>query len=235
VRRLAVPLQGLTSGRARLEVRAPGEISGRTAWKLSRIRHGTVAEGVLDAQGMELLLGESAGGRRTAAGLSDLDAVTVVSLGGTAVTRVTVRAIPDESGVLELSLPPGAFIWKAFVGGSALRATEIAKGGRVRIPLKGASEVELSYTLELPPMGLRGHYRVELPKLSAPVQGARWSVFLPAGLRYSEMQSALTAASCEEPSRSRTPMETEGICYGFTRAALQPSAPFVEGRYEQAM
>ena len=227
---------GLAGGRARLEVHGGERIAGRSAWRLERGAHGVVvAQAALGAGGLELLLqGPDARGEASAT-LEELRALTVLSLGGSGVTRLTVRAIAAE-GELTVVLPQGAKLWKAYVGSTALKASSVSHGASVTFPVRGSAEIELAYTFDSQPMGIRGHWRVEMPRLPVTVRDARWEVWLPSGLKYHETQAALSQSRCsDEPGRARTTLDTQGSCNGFARAVLEPGRAYVEGLYEQPL
>ncbi len=235
-RRLSWSPGGLAGGRARLTVLGTECVSGRSAWRIERGAAGQcVAQAALGANGLELVLDAEPAREEVGTTLEELRALTVVSLGGSGVTRLLVRALSTD-GTLAVTLPPGATLWKAYVGSVPLKLASVVQGSMVRIPLRGAAQVELAYTFESPPMGLRGRWRVELPRLPVTVRDARWDLWLPEGLAYTETQAALSPASCSEASlRARTPLETRGTCRGFARAVLEPGRAWAEGLYQQPL
>jgi hypothetical protein len=227
---------GLAGGRAQLEVRGQEAVSGRTSWRTERHAGGAlIAQAALGAAGLELLLEGAVARSEAQTSLENLRALTVLSLGGSGVTRLSVRVVSGE-GELSVTLPQGAHLWKAYVGRSALKASEVARGTSVRFPVRGTAEIELAYTFDSQPMGIRGRWRVELPRLPVTVRDARWEVWLPTGLTYRETQAALAPSRClDDPGRARTTLETQGACNGFARAVLEPGRAYVEGLYEQAL
>ncbi|MBI5545052.1 MAG: hypothetical protein HY901_14265 [Deltaproteobacteria bacterium] len=234
--RLAWFPPGLAGGKARIEVPGLERIAGRTGWSIERGPGGrTTALAALGASGLELLLPGAAERTEAGATLEELRALTVVSLGGAGVTRLTVRVLASE-GELTLVLPQGARLWKAYVGGRALKASTVAQGTTVKVPVRGNAQVELAYTFDGQAMGIRGRFRVELPRLPVTVRDARWEVWLPAGLTYRETQAAMGPTACRNDwERTRTPLETQGACSGFSRAVLEPGRAYVEGHYEQPL
>jgi hypothetical protein len=169
--------------------------------------------------------------------LDGLVALSVVSLGGSGVTRLTFHATPSGSGELELKLPRGARLWKVFVNARPLDPARVASGERVRLGISGPAQVELAYTFSLPPLGLRGRYRVELPQLPVPVREASWQLWLPEGLQYGETQAALgqLPGCVGDPTPARTPLTGAGRCLAFSRPVLDPGAAYVEGAYAQPL
>ena len=237
--RLAITPAGLASGKARLVLRDDVTVKGRTAWRTSPAPGGgLLVEAALGAGGVELLLGGAAA-RAAEAGatLEELEALTVLSLGGSGITRIVVNATPAD-GAFEVVLPKTARLFRAYAGGVPFQPAAVVKDDRVRLPLKGPAQVELAYTFEAPPIGIRGRYRVELPRFSVAVRQARWGVWLPEGLVYRETQAALTpVGSCAEGAtvRARTALTPQGRSFCFSRAVLEPGKAYVEGSYAQAL
>lgn len=235
--RLALAPGSLAGGRASLVIPVGQRPGGRTPWRLQPLAGGrVVAQAALGAGGLELILASS---ELTPAepGLTieGLRAVTVLSLGGAGVTRLTMDASAGKAGQLVVALPRGARMWKAFSGSTPL-AHQVESDGAVRLTLKGPARVELAYTFDTPPMGIRGRYRVELPRMPVPIRDARWELWLPSGIAYKETQAALSVCACEpHEGPARTPLSPQGRCFGFERAVLGPGAAFIEGAYEQPL
>jgi hypothetical protein len=236
--RLAVAPPGLSGGRTRLIVRGADSIAGRTAFRTSPGPDGAlVAEAALGPYGLDLqLAGAPPTASEAGTTVEDLEAITVLSLGGGGVTRLLFQA-GAEDGFLELALPPGARLWRVYAAGAALPVTSVAHGETIRLPLKKPSRIELAFTFEAPPLGIRGRYHLELPRLPVPVRGARWQVWLPSGLRYGAPQAAMSTARCDGAppgsARPRTPIAPVGSCFGFERPVLEPGRAYVEGTYDQ--
>lgn len=236
--RLSLPLREIAFGAARINVPSVTKVSGASPWKLRRSGKTMIAEAALGGRGLELILPTRPARQSGAGALEDLTAVTVVSLGGSGVGRLRVSATPNESGVLEVELPKGARAWKVYVGNTPLPASFVRDAAStLRIPLKTAAAVEIAWTFEMPPLGIRGRYRLELPKLPMPVRGARWSVYLPAGLTYSETQAALSPSpEChDDDDAALTTLEPSGVCAEYARAVLDSGRAWLEGHYSQAL
>jgi hypothetical protein len=236
--RLVLAPSALAGGRAAITVHGADGVGGRTPWRTHIGPDGAlVAEAALGPFGVDLSLQSSESNNEAGSIIEDLDAITVFSLGGSGVTRLLFQAGADESGVLALSLPPGARLWRAYVGGAALPVASVTHGDELRLSLKRRSQVELAFTFEAPPMGIRGRYHLELPRLPVPVRGARWRLYLPSGLQYGAPQAAMSPASCGVSSaiRPRTPITPVGTCLGFERPVLEPGRAYVEGKYDQPL
>jgi hypothetical protein len=239
--RLVLTPAGLAGGRASLTIHGAESataIGGRTPWRTHSDGSGAlVAEAALGSYGVDLTLGHVAPTAEAGSSIEDLDAVTVLSLGGSGVTRLLFSAGADESGILALELPQGARLWRVYVAGTALAVATVTRGSSVRLPLNKASKIELAFTFEAPPMGIRGRYHLELPRLPVPVRGAHWELHLPAGLQYAAPQAAMSPAHCGAvPAiRPRTPITPVGTCLGFERSVLEPGRAYVEGKYDQPL
>ncbi len=235
--RLLLSPSGLAGGRATINIHGADTVGGRTPWRTHVAGDGAlVAEAALGPFGVDLSL-QTGGVSEAGSTLEDLDAVTVLSLGGNGVTRLLFDANADESGVFELQLPKGARLWRVYVGGTALPVATVSRGDAVRLSLKHRSRIELAFTFDAPPMGIRGRYHLELPRLPVPVRGARWEVWLPSGLKYGAPQAAMSPASCGGTPhlRPRTPIVPVGTCLGFERPVLEPGRAYVEGKYDQPL
>jgi hypothetical protein len=233
---LHLPLPGLTGGTAHLTLSEPAEVAGATPWRRELLPDGTQAlSATLGEGGLELLLaGDDTTANQASGALEELSARTVLALGGSGVTRLSVLATPGGVGALDLELPAGARVWKIFVGGVPVEPTGLVRGNHLRVPLRRPSRVELAYTFAAPPLGIRGRYHLDLPRFSVPVRGASWQLFLPQGLTYSETQAALgVEGSCSE-SASRIPLPGQGVCVAMRRPVLEGPA-YAEGSYEQAL
>jgi hypothetical protein len=112
---------------------------------------------------------------------------TVVADHGDSMTQVQLRVRNNGRQNLEVSLPSGAKVWSAFVGGEPVRPAR--QGGKVLLPLEAAAadtavSVEVTYVLagQFPRGG--GRLRFESPSFDAPLKDARWEVFLPPDYEY---------------------------------------------------
>ena len=235
--RLTIAPSGLAGGRAKIVVRGVDAISGKTPWKLRPSGDGVLAEAALGPFGLDLRSESAAPTSEAGATLEDLDAITVFSLGGSGVTRMQLQASADESGVVEMTLPKGARPWRIYVAGSAIPVATVTRGDTIRLPLKHRALVEFAFTFEAPPMGIRGRYHLELPRLPVPVRGAHWEVWLPSGLSYGAPQAAMSASPCNAsaPPRARTPITPVGTCIGLQRPVLDPGRAYIEGKYDQPL
>lgn len=231
--RLSIAPLGLSAGRARLELAEDFEkVGGSTRWRIVAGAP-SIIEATLGRDGLSLLLGDRDKGAAVAESLEELEAVSSVTLGGSGVTRVRLRATPDAKGVLELTLPEGATAWRLFVGPHAIPVAQVSDGRYLRVPLRGDSTVELVYTFSGEGLGIRGRYRAELPRLRQPVRSAAWDLWLPSGLRYGATQASLGARPGCGQFRGKVQIEAEGECHGFAKPVLGAGAAYVEIDYDQ--
>lgn len=231
--RLSIAPLGLSAGRARLELSEDFEkIGGATRWRPVAGGRSSI-EATLGREGLSLLLSDRETGGEVAESLEELEAVSSVTLGGSGVTRVRLRATPDARGVLELVLPEGAAAWRLFVGSRAIPVAQVSDGRYLRVPLRGESAVELVYTFAGEGLGIRGRYRAELPRLRQPVRSAAWDLWLPSGLRYGPAQASLGARPGCGRFRGKVEIDAQGECHGFAKPVLGAGAAYVEIDYDQ--
>ncbi len=236
--RLTLPADHIVAGRARLKLQGQRRIGGATGWRIRKREGGFSVEGAVGAQGVDLLLRRAKTPPAPSAGLllRDLDAVTVVELGGRGVTRITVQVRPGREPV-RFRLPAGATLWRAYLGGKRPSTERISSGQEVVLSMKRPATVELAYTFAAPRLGIRGRYRLGLVQLPAVVQNARWELWLPQGLRYEALQASLQRSECAQvrSGEAKTTLALKGTCFAFTRTVLPPTAAYITGRYAQPL
>lgn len=237
--RVALAPPGLATGRARIIIPSKtARVAGRTRWRTSSENDQVIAEAALGAEGMELIVHaqrEPDPPADAGAALEELRAVTVVSLGGRGVTRISVLAKPGANKIFEAILPESARLFKAWADREGIAPDKAQRGTAVKIALERAARIELAYTFEATRLGVRGAWHVELPKLMVEAQGAAWDVWLPNGLDYQDTQSSMAVvSSCtlrQEPGLTK--IDVAGRCFGFSRPVLEPGVPYAEGAYRQ--
>jgi hypothetical protein len=228
--RLSWSPPGLTGGEVRLDISSKGRVGGKTSWRTEIVRGSTLARAALSASGFDLVVSNDEMRAEVGTMLEELRATTVISLGGGGVTRLVVNVVAAD-GEISIALPSGARFWKGHFGREPLKASAIQAGV---LKVTGRGNLELAYTFDGSAMGLRGRWSVDLPRFPVTIRDARWEIWLPSGLAYRETQSSLATSGCVEPS-ARKPLETQGICHGFSRGVLESSRAYAEGVYEQAL
>jgi hypothetical protein len=121
--------------------------------------------------------------------LDETRARTMWTREGRRLTSVQYRVRNNRRQFLRLSLPEGAELWSASVGGRAVQPAK-ASDGRVMLPLLrsqatggslAAFEVEVVYveSTEATPDSGRGHFAAVLPQADAPSTYVAWTVYSP--------------------------------------------------------
>lgn len=245
----------VSSGRASFEVRSARRVEGHTRWRIEAGRGpdaGVRVSAVLGRDGIDLVLkpaveGEDEDADKSAAvesSLEDLEALSVITLGGRGLTVVRLTVTPNPQGVLDVELPAGARVWRVLVGKKSRSLEAVASGARLRIPLarRRAARVEIAYTFDAPRIGLRGRFHVDLPRFPVAIRKAEWIVGLPSGLRYEDVQASIAASgrcrAAADPGRDLAQFSdalAQSVVYCFESAMLDPSPNYFEGRYLQAL
>ncbi|MBK8010064.1 MAG: hypothetical protein IPK13_01845 [Deltaproteobacteria bacterium] len=263
-------LEGVvSSGRASFEVRSGRLLEGRTQWHIEPC--GSGCSGGSDVSGVSGALGVSGNSRNRAtavlgaegvdlvlkppardepepaavdAALEDLQALSVITLGGRGLTIVRVTSTPNKQGVIDVELPAGARVWKVLVGKSQKALESVASGARLRIPIDRhqAARLEIAYTFDAPRMGLRGRFHVDLPRFPVAIRRAEWMVGLPSGLSYEDVQASIaTSVRCRaatDPGQELAQFSdalAQSVVYCFESPMLDPSTNYFEGRFVQAL
>ena len=114
---------------------------------------------------------------------------TVVADDGQMMTQMSLLLRNQGRQHLEVTLPPAAAIWSAFVAGQPVRPS--IKEGKLLLPLEHSAGDDAPIAIELVYVGAsqfphqRGAVELISPKLDAPWKSARWELFLPTDHRYS--------------------------------------------------
>ncbi|HYV27377.1 MAG TPA: hypothetical protein VFA77_07580, partial [Candidatus Eisenbacteria bacterium] len=139
--------------------------------------------------------------------IENLKLSTVVADDGQTMTEMSLSVRNQGRQHLEISLPPGATVWSAFVSGQAVRPS--VKDGKLLLPLEQSVGDEAAIPIDIIYVGAnrfpvkRGLMELISPQLDAPLKSARWEIFLPADYKYSdfggtmnhELETAMLEAS----------------------------------------
>jgi hypothetical protein len=132
------------------------------------------------------------------ASIDEAHYTTLVTDDGLAVTTATWTVRNDGAQFLRISLPDGAEVWSARVGGQPeTPALESDAEGDAPVILLGVLRstepfvVELTYATPVSRMGLLGRLHVPLARPDLVVSHAQWDVYLPADARWSTPSSDL--------------------------------------------
>ncbi len=121
---------------------------------------------------------------------------TVVADDGQRMTLISLAVRNQGRQYLEITLPPGAKVWSAFVAGQAVRPSE--KDGKLLLPLEHSTGDEAPIGIELVYVDSgkfpqrSGAMDLISPRLDAPFKSAKWELFLPLDYKYSDFSGTMT-------------------------------------------
>ncbi len=166
--------------------------------------------------------------------LDTAKATTMFTPDGRRLTEVAWRVRNNRKQFLRLSLPSGAELWSAAVGGKAVQPAKGADG-RVLLPLlrsqssSGALadfEVSVVYVESgAAPVGGRGTFRASLPGADVPTTYVSWTVYAPdaAKIKRRTLDGSLRAVDyLSQPFSQQDQMNIAAVT-GNQRAAVQSS------------
>ena len=122
---------------------------------------------------------------------------TVVADDGQAITHMKLSILNNGRQHLQVTLPPGAAVWSAFVGGQPVRPA--AKEGSLLLPLENlgngvAISIDVTYVSSGDFPKNKGRVELASPRFDIPLKDALWEVFLPADYRYDHFGGSMTHA-----------------------------------------
>ena len=118
-------------------------------------------------------------------------------------TELSLAIRNNARQYLQVTLPQGAQVWSAFVGGRAVRPS--LRDGKLLLPMDRSSGDDAPITVELTYVSAekfpRGRGRVEMiaPALDVPLKNANWELYLPPDYRYGNFEGSMTHATSEAP------------------------------------
>jgi hypothetical protein len=120
---------------------------------------------------------------------------TVVADDGQLMTRMDLAVKNNGRQHLEITLPPGAKVWSAFVAGQPVRPTQ--DRDHLLLPLEASSgeqgiAVELTYvsSAHFPRAG--GSVELASPRLDVPLKDAHWELYLPPEYEYDKFGGSMS-------------------------------------------
>ncbi len=130
-----------------------------------------------------------------AARVDSVGITSVLSDDGQMLTRVVMQLNVGSLRFLEVTLPPTAKSWSAFVSGTA--TSPLKDHDKLLIPLEvarsvGNATVELSYVSAAGAGRFFGRQRIEGPRFNVPLANIRWDLYAPAGYRYYGFDGTMT-------------------------------------------
>jgi hypothetical protein len=139
-----------------------------------------------------------------AAMVEGAEATTLVTSEGKSLTEIKLRLRNHAQPFLKVSLPPGAVIVSADVGGESVKPVEGADGSRVPLLRPGfrpadAYDVSFVFMHSGAPFAKKGDSELTLPKLDVPIGVLRWEVFLPVRYKVKDFGGNVLAAGLWVP------------------------------------
>jgi type II secretory pathway pseudopilin PulG len=119
---------------------------------------------------------------------------TVVAEDGQLMTEMSLSIRNNGRQYLEVTLPPGAQVWGAFVGGQPVRPSR--RDGAILLPLERSAgettvQVELTYVGGSTFPKRNGVVSLVTPGLDIPLKNAQWNFYLPPDYRYDRFEGTM--------------------------------------------
>jgi hypothetical protein len=130
--------------------------------------------------------------------VDSLHLTTVVADDGQLITQLRLIIRHNGRQHLELTLPPQATVWSAFVAGQPVRPRQ--RQNRLLLPLDAGLQPQAAVNLEVTYVAqgrfprIRGRLPLEAPRFDLPLKDARWDFFLPPDYEYSDFGGSMTHA-----------------------------------------
>ncbi|HEX2454804.1 MAG TPA: carboxypeptidase regulatory-like domain-containing protein [Vicinamibacterales bacterium] len=149
-------------------------------------------------------------------------ATTLVTSEGRALTEVTLWVRNRAQPFVKVTLPPGASMLSAEVGGGAAKPVEGRDG--IRVPLlrpgfrpDGAYAVSFVYLHAGTPFAKKGNMQMTLPRMDLPVGIVEWELFVPDRYRADRFDGSMIPGSLV----NKLPSDDEGALAGAFSAVNQ--------------
>jgi hypothetical protein len=132
---------------------------------------------------------------------------TVVADDGQTMTEMSLSVRNNGRQFLEVTLPPGAAVWSAFVAGQPVRPS--LREGKLLLPIQQSGGDDSSLSVDLTYVGTNSFPRKHgvvgfaSPQFDVPLKNARWELFLPPDYDYQNFQGTMareTVAATAQPS-----------------------------------
>jgi hypothetical protein len=176
------------------------------------------------------LSGEAFAEQELVSGSIDLlEADTVISSEGAALTDLRIHLRNRLRHSLRLELPEGASVRQAMLDDTAVQPSRTPDGALL-LPLRRSEDVREGFVVEVvyehpvPLPGLIGPVDLTLPKMDVPISAVDWSLHLPGNRVYSKLEGDVEAQSFAGMARWFSPPVAGGGLSG-TRASSQISLP----------
>jgi hypothetical protein len=133
--------------------------------------------------------------------VDDARLTTVVADDGQMMTELALSVRNNGRQFLEVTLPPGAQVWSAFVAGQAVKPG--LREGKLLLALErtgdSAVSIELIYASAEKFPRTKGTVALESPAVDVPVKNARWELYLPPDYGYHRFAGSMTREADAAP------------------------------------
>ncbi len=140
--------------------------------------------------------------------VEDAQLTSVVADDGQMMTEMSLSLQSNGRQFLEVSLPPGATVWSAFVAGQAVRPG--LHDGKLLLPIEQSAADDGAISLQLTYVGTnafpRGNGQLGFvsPQFDVPLKNARWEVYLPPDYDYKSFAGTMTREIVSAPEPTST-------------------------------
>jgi hypothetical protein len=156
---------------------------------------------------------------------------TLVTSEGKSLTEVRLVVKNQAQPFLKVTLPPGASILSADVGGEPVKPVQGPDGSRVPLLRVGFHPTD-SYTVSFvfmhsgAPFARKGGADLSLPSMDIPISLLSWEVFLPEQYKVKDFGGDVIAANLvPQPFREETAMNNQPGYQGWLSNMKQPALP----------
>ena len=156
---------------------------------------------------------------------------TLVTSEGKSLTEVRLVLKNQAQPFLKVTLPPGASILSADVGGEPVKPVQGPDGSRVPLLRVGFHPTD-SYAVSFvfmhsgAPFARKGGADLSLPSMDIPISLLSWEVFLPEQYKVKDFGGDVIAANLvPQPFREESAMNTQTGYKGWLSNAKQPALP----------
>jgi hypothetical protein len=128
------------------------------------------------------------------------DITTVVTARGRSISRLEMKLLVAGKGHLQTQLPVGAQPWSLAVNGRAVVPSIQTDSTNRKVLLirlapqasgQAPVEVDLVWIVQQPGPWRVGHQQMDGPKFDLPLRNVTWTIYVPDGLEYDDLQGTL--------------------------------------------
>lgn len=174
-----------------------------------------------------------------------VESVTLRTLEGRSMTRVSYAIRNNDRQFLTVSLPKDSHIWQAFLDDKPVKPAQ-KDSGEILIPMKKSAaqgddlqsfRLELGFVTDVSKLSLKGDLLNQLPAIDIPISYLRWSIYLPEYYEYSHFEGPLKRvnelAPAPKTAKSLIEIPLQGQVFHFEKHLVVSEMPYVRGKYGQ--